>query len=150
VRILRKMAAVLAAAVVSLSVLAAPVSAADTENYAGRLIQLTHGAICHGTGYGSVNGTKVLFAARHCNTGGSEPVWGRNGLVIGYWANNCADGVAPTPSQNCEGAGSNPTAYNNIGQYDMSFIWLTAGYFPSNPHQVYRGVTGVGDWWTNA
>jgi hypothetical protein len=92
-----------------------------------------------GTVYGMVNGSKVLFTARHCNAHDLNGGWVKDpiGNSLGSWANN---------------TGSS-TAYNNIGQYDMSFIWLVAGSWPNGgagyPNEIYRGAVSGTDYWTN-
>ncbi len=122
--------------------IAGPVSAYDHTNLAGRPIsgnagtgQNTTG--CMGTIYGKVAGNMVLFTARHCNSHDNFGGWVKapNGTRLGFWANN-------------QMFTANETNYNNVGQYDMTWIELDIGQRPFVKNQIYRGAVAGDDFWT--
>ncbi len=133
------------AALAMVFAVAGPVSAYDHTNLAGNVISGRGTSVatdpdgsvsgCMGTIYGKVNNNLVLFTARHCNQHdfNNAAVQAPNGTMLGHWSNNAG----------------NSTNYSNIGQYDMSFIWLNVGQRPYIKNQIYRGNVAGNDFWTN-
>lgn len=139
----RRMAALVAAFALLLTV-TGPVSAYDHTNLAGNVISGRGTSVatdpdgsvsgCMGTIYGKVNGNLVLFTARHCNQYpyNDHKVQAPNGTTLGTWAANYGSS----------------TNFNNIGQYDMTFITLWVGQRPYIKNQIYRGNVAGDDFWT--
>lgn len=124
---LRTIVASLSVIAVLMLPLAAPVSAADTGNYAGRPNTSTYDGECHWTIYGRVNNRMVLFGPHHCFGMGDNPpgtvIYGRTGIRLGV--------VADAPSF--------------IEAADMGYMVLDDTQWP-----FYRNVIAVnGTDWTN-
>lgn len=103
---------------------AAPVAADDTSYLAGKPTNgkgFGEGSTCPGTAYGRVNGSMVLFVVRHCN-------------------NNHISGLAKFgPSGESIGTIGYPPLGFNAAAYDMAWIVLPSGQWPTYRNRVYVG-----------
>lgn len=120
---LRRLASFVAVLVLFFSL--APSASAVTlqTNLAGRPIWSDTIQWCTGVAYGRVNGYMVLFTAAHCRDHGSgydyqwgDPVPSSTGAILGFWEETAAS-----------------------SKYDLAWIRLTSGSWPTVPYQIYRG-----------
>lgn len=127
--------AALASAMLLGSLLAPSVSAVTLQtNLAGRPLNGNTVLWCTGVAYGRVNGAMVIFTANHC-ADGRQPgdyVYGATGQPLGTWGSNGTS----TP-------------------YDLAWIKLLNGNWPTVPYQIYRGDCsdgtcpgGTSSYWT--
>lgn len=123
------------------SLVAAPVSADDTRNHAGRTLTLTSAdaeadneIACQWAAYGKVNSQRVLFTANHCfsdkaNAPRLENYYDGRTIVD---EDGRAHGTTPTSATQCSAT------------YDLCYIYLLPGRWPSNPHQIFAGRDSLG------
>lgn len=104
----------------SLTAILAMPSAVMASPYTGDLAGRPYGGSavtsCHGIAYGRAGGSLVLFTAKHCRGTAGTDVIGPTGSAIGFWP-----------------------AITAADSYDLSYIVLYAGNYPSAKNIVYSG-----------
>jgi hypothetical protein len=87
-----------------------------TGDLAGRPYGGSAATSCHGIAYGRAGGSLVLFTAKHCRGTAGTDVIGPSGTPIGFWP-----------------------AITAADSYDLSYIVLYTGNWPSAKNIVYSG-----------